>query len=187
MRKRGVVRKALALPAEQKVWLVVFVFGALIAPVAVRVLPGRAMARLMGSHLENRRVCVIATEEQWRKAKRMGNLMHAVGERLVRRSRCLVEALCVKWLLNRYGIPAVFHLGARLDKNAEKGMRAHAWMRVGPVAVIGGPSEREYPIVATFTTPALECRSAKSDRKNGLADGKGGEMAGFRLGGKCVS
>jgi len=184
MSKRGIFRKALALPAEQKVWLLVFVCGSFVALVAIRLVPTRWIVPLMGSPLENRRVSVIATEEQWRKAWRMGNLMHAVGARLVPKSRCLIEALCVKWLLNRYRIPAVFHLGARLDKNAEKGMRAHAWMRVGPVAVIGGPSEREYPIVATFTTPMLESRPAPS-RKGARDDGRA--LTGLRSGGQYAS
>lgn len=156
MTRWGLIRRAIALPAEKKVWLVVFVCGAFVASAAVLLLPIRRLIPLIGMPLENRRVSVIATEAQWRKARRMGNLMHAVGERIIRRSRCLVEALCVKWLLNRYGIPAVFHLGATLDKDIEAGMRAHAWVRVGPVAVVGGAGERDYQIVATFTTPTLE-------------------------------
>lgn len=149
------LRSALALPLERKAWLLAFLLGMPLAWIGVRVLPMRRLLPLVGAPLENRRVSVLATRTQWRKARSMGKLMHAMGERMLPSSRCLVEALCVKWMLNRYDIPAVFYLGARLDKEKKEGMRAHAWVRVGPVAVVGGPSEREYPIVATFTTPPL--------------------------------
>ncbi len=149
------LRSALGLPLERKAWLLAFLLGMPLAWIGVRVLPMRRLLPLVGAPLENRRVSVLATRAQWRKAKSMGKLMHAMGERMLPSSRCLVEALCVKWMLNRYNIPAVFYLGARLDKEKKEGMRAHAWVRVGPVAVVGGPSEREYPIVATFTTPPL--------------------------------
>lgn len=150
------IRLAAAMPVERKLWLAYFLCATPVVALVLRFVPLRRFVPLMGAPLDNRRVCVVATETQWRKARRMGILMHAVGGRLLRRSRCMVEALCLKWLMNRYGIPAVVHLGARLDRSVEAGMRAHAWVRVGPVAVIGGPSEREYPVVATFTTPVLE-------------------------------
>ncbi len=109
----------------------------------------------MGSYLENRQVVVIANDAQRIKASRIGRLMKTVSKNVPWECKCLSEALCVKWLLNYYKIPSVFYLGARLDKEDKNGMKAHAWVTVGPQIVIGGPGHKDYHVVATFTSPQL--------------------------------
>ena len=106
----------------------------------------------MGDHLENRQLSVLVPPEQMRKAWDIGRLMSSVGKNVPWECKCLSEALCVKWLLNHYQIPSVFYLGAMLDPEAEKGMKAHAWVTVGHYVVIGGPVHRDYQVVATFIT-----------------------------------
>jgi len=89
--------------------------------------------------------------------------MESVSRNVPWECKCLSEAICVKWLLNRYQIPAVFYLGARIHSKEEdseeqdkESLKAHAWINVGPCTVIGAPAHRNYQVVATFVTPALE-------------------------------
>ena len=149
---------ALALPFEQKLWLLSFFLGSLICWFAVRMIPARKLAAKMGDqYLQHRQLSVITSEQQANSASKMGKLMASVSKNVPWESKCLTEALCVKWLLNRYQIPAVFYLGARLepDTNTEK-MAAHAWLSVGPYVVTGAPAHLDFNVVATFVSPKLE-------------------------------
>lgn len=150
------------MPLERKYWLLSCVFGSFLCWFFIRLFSAKELASGMGhQYLSNRRVSVIATEEQARKASRIGKLMESVSRNVPWECKCLSEAICVKWLLNRYQIPAVFYLGARLNDNEETAdgeplLQAHAWIKVGPYTVIGAPTHRHYQVVATFVTPILE-------------------------------
>lgn len=137
------------LPFEKKLWLVVFTFGSLLTWVAIKMISMNRLASIMGYHIDNRSVCMLATDLQVKKAVEMGKLMSMVGNNTPWDCKCLCQALCVKWLLNRYSIPSVFYLGAKLGG----GLRAHAWVDVGQRTVTGAPQHREYQVVAAFTTP----------------------------------
>ena len=115
----------------------------------------KRLARLMGAHLENRQLSVIVNEAQLKKAHEIGGVMRAVSRHVPWPSKCLTEALCVKWLLNRYHIPSVMYLGARINPEDQNGMQAHAWIKVGRFAVVGGEGHKSYTVVASFTTPAF--------------------------------
>lgn len=143
--------------------MLVFLIGSLLSWFAIRISSSRNLARTMGDqYLQNRTLCVLATEEQALTASRMGKLMHSVSKNVPWESKCLTDALCVKWLLNRYRIPAVFYLGAKIDNSTEdtgsskNSMQAHAWVSVGPYVVTGAPEHLDFQVVATFASPVLE-------------------------------
>jgi len=142
------VKYIFSLPFEKKIWLIVFTVGSLVAWVAIRLLSMHRLSKVMGYHIENRAVCMLATDFQVKKAIEMGKLMRRVSNNVPWACKCLSEALCVKWLLTRYKIPSVFYLGAKLGN----GMQAHAWVEVGQRIAIGAPQHREYKVVATFIT-----------------------------------
>lgn len=148
------------LPLESKLWLATFVIGSLLSWLAIRISSSHKLARKMGAqHLQNRTLCVLANDEQCLKASRMGKLMYSVSKNVPWESKCLTDALCVKWLLDRYKIPAVFYLGAKIDNKNETSidaMQAHAWLSVGPYVVTGAPEHLDFQVVATFVSPAME-------------------------------
>ena len=145
----------LSLPLEKKAWLAIFLVGSLITWLAIRIVPMRKLSSYMGHHLENRTVCIPAKKEHVLTALRMGQLMSMVGNSIPWKSKCLSQALCVKWLLNRYNISSVFYLGAAFELDQTVGMKAHAWVDADKHTVIGGPQHEKYKVVATFTTPKL--------------------------------
>lgn len=148
------------LPLERKLWLITFTIGSLLCWFAIRISSSHKLARRMGDqHLQNRTLCVLASNEQSAKAAHMGKLMYSVSKNVPWESKCLTDALCVKWLLDRYKIPAVFFLGAKIDdKDATSAdaMQAHAWLSVGPYIVTGAPEHLDFQVVATFVSPAME-------------------------------
>lgn len=158
------------LPLERKLWLICCFIGSIVCWFAIRILSPKKLAASLGhQYLSNRQVSVLATDVQATKASRIGKLMESVSKNVPWECKCLSEAICVKWLLNRYQIPSVFYLGARLqspdilnsdnqNKNEQKikeELQAHAWVTVGPYTVIGAPNHRSYQVVATFVTPVL--------------------------------
>ncbi len=145
----------LRLPLEKKGWLGVFAIGSLLAWIALRFVPMRKLSKLMGSHLENRTVCIPTEKSQLFTALQMGQLMSMVANNTPWPCKCLAQALCVKWLLNRYQISSILYLGAQISNIAGRPMLAHAWINVHDSTVVGGPQHQKYQVVASFTTPKL--------------------------------
>lgn len=144
------------LPIEQKIWLMVLFLGSLLTWFAIKIISMPKLTKLMGHHLGNRRITILADQQQIRDARKMGSLMSMVADNTPWKCECLSQALCIKWLLNRYHIPSMFYLGAFLTKlDNEAKMKAHAWVDVGPFTVIGGPQHRQYTVTASFSTPKL--------------------------------
>lgn len=137
----------------------VFFIGSLLSWFAIRISNSHRLASKMGDqYLQNRTLCVLVNDEQAAMASRMGKLMYSVSKNVPWESKCLTDALCVKWLLDRYKIPAVFYLGARInsDETSADAMQAHAWLAVGPYVVTGAPEHLDFQVVATFVSPAME-------------------------------
>ncbi len=62
-------------------------------------------------------------------------------------SKCLVQAMTAKRMLERRGIETTLYLGVL--KEGED-MKAHAWLRCGPCFITGGNGEKTYTVVRTF-------------------------------------
>lgn len=140
---------------EHQLWVAICFTGSLISFFAIHLFSMKRLAQLMGTHLENRQLSVVVSDTQQKKACQIGQIMSAVSRHTPWPCKCLSEALCVKWLLNRYNIPSVMYLGAKLVPEDEKGMHAHAWIKVGKAVVIGSKGHKKYAVVASFTTPAF--------------------------------
>lgn len=140
---------------EYQLWVSICFIGSLLSLIAIYLVPMKRLAKLMGTHLGNRQLSVIVSEAQLKKAYQIGKIMSAVSKHVPWQCKCLSEALCVKWLLNRYQIPSVMYLGARIDSEDLNGMQAHAWVNVGRLTVIGGSRHKAYTVVACFITPAF--------------------------------
>ena len=139
------------LPAEEQLWAVVFVPGSLVASLAVRMSRMNSISARFGVRQATNGLCVLADDEQQRKAWRIGQVMAAVGRNVPWRCVCMEEALCVKWMLDWYRIPSATFLGARLDDRNEKGMKAHAWISVGRSVVAGRSGHQAFQVTAVFT------------------------------------
>ena len=148
------LKKVLALSWEETLWLLIFLAGSLLLVLVLTIIPMRKLAGLMGHHLNNRAVCMLANERDVRKAIRIGQLAQMVDNATPWQFPCLAQALCVKWLLNRYRIPSVFYLGTMIVKQeAKPEMKAHAWVDVRQHTVVGAPQHKQYTPVASFVTP----------------------------------
>lgn len=63
-------------------------------------------------------------------------------------SKCLVQALTAKKMLNRRKFNCTLYMGVALETSGE--MVAHAWLRCGTVHVTGGNGSKQYAVTAIF-------------------------------------
>jgi hypothetical protein len=72
------------------------------------------------------------------------------------RFTCLMQAMAAKTMLTRRGVPSTLVLGAKISRGEELAdpgaMAAHAWLRVGPVVVLGGEARGEFVPVTSYHT-----------------------------------
>ncbi len=87
-------------------------------------------------------------------AGEIGHVVEVVGRCLPFRALCLQQAIAVRRMLTRRGIPAVVYLGVARDRadraQADLGLAAHAWVTVGSRVVSGDGVLDKYAIVARF-------------------------------------
>lgn len=62
-------------------------------------------------------------------------------------SKCLVQAIAAKNMLQKRGVETTLYLG--VVKNGSE-MKAHAWTRTGPYFITGGNGENSHTVVRTF-------------------------------------
>lgn len=88
-------------------------------------------------------------------AAEIGRLVEGVARNLPFRALCLEQAIAMRRLLRRRGIPAVVYLGIARDRadpglSAATGRTAHAWVSVGSQVVSGDSMREKFAIVARF-------------------------------------
>ncbi|MCI5163297.1 MAG: lasso peptide biosynthesis B2 protein [Candidatus Electrothrix sp. AX5] len=64
-------------------------------------------------------------------------------------STCFTQAIAAKLILRRQQIESTLYLGAALNRAV--GMKAHAWLRCGPLFVTGGAVRNSFQTVAVFS------------------------------------
>ncbi|MEM1066550.1 MAG: lasso peptide biosynthesis B2 protein [Pseudomonadota bacterium] len=70
------------------------------------------------------------------------------------RFTCLMQGMAGKSMLNKRGVPNTLILGAKLKREEgetdEEGMAAHAWLRTGPVILLGGDALAGYVPLTSY-------------------------------------
>lgn len=90
------------------------------------------------------------TDEQAGRAADIGRLVERVARWLPFKTLCLQQAIAVRRMLDRRGVPAVVYLG--LAKEARGGQReAHAWVKTGPRVVSGDVDLARFAVVGVFS------------------------------------
>lgn len=63
-------------------------------------------------------------------------------------SKCLVQAIAAKRMLQSRNIVSTLYLG--VARSGAKTLEAHAWLRSGPAYVTGGQERKDFTVVAMF-------------------------------------
>jgi len=149
------IRTAFCLPLTEKLWiLLLYPFSGLVRA-AILLLPFKYLSRYLGQHHQNHELSPLVSESQRLLAWRIGRITELVARYTPWESKCLVQAIMAKTLLNFYHIPYVIHLGAKMTKDPKEPMKAHAWVKVGAWIITGREGHRAFGIVSSFVTPSL--------------------------------
>lgn len=94
-----------------------------------------------------------ADSDQVTQAQEIGHMVSIVARATPFRAVCLQQAIAVRRMLSRRGIPAKVYLGLSTDaaQNSVQDSRdAHAWVQAGPSVVAGDQDLNRFAVVATF-------------------------------------
>lgn len=72
----------------------------------------------------------------------------AICSRTPWESKCLVQALTAKKMLNWRGLPCTLYMGVALQENGE--MKAHAWLCCGSEYVTGGSAAHQFTVTTIY-------------------------------------
>jgi len=92
----------------------------------------------------------ILSDEQLHMAKEIRKAIGMAAGHTLWESACLAQALTAQRMLQRRGIPGVFHLGVMRDKDAKEKIKAHAWSKCGDT-VVTGDGYKDFTVLSSFS------------------------------------
>lgn len=88
--------------------------------------------------------------DQVARAAEIGHMVARVAPWMPVRAVCLQQALAVRRMLRRRGLPAVVHLGlARAPRDGQR--EAHAWVKAGSTVISGDVDLDRFVVVGEFS------------------------------------
>lgn len=105
--------------------------------------PARRHARLLGRLGDDAVQCHPGDEAV---GAEIGRVVERVARLAPFRARCLQQAIAVRRMLARRGVPATVHLGIPPEGGA-----AHAWVTTGGKIVVGGAQLDRHVVIGSFT------------------------------------
>jgi hypothetical protein len=136
----------LSLPLAEKGLLLEALVLLALARLAVRLLPFRWVARVLGS--TTRRTAVQEDPKKDLLIRRIGALVRNTASNVLWTSKCLDQALAAKIMLARRGIAATVYFGVNFDEQGQ--LAAHAWLQSGTLYVTGGANRGRFTVINTF-------------------------------------
>lgn len=134
--------RAAGIPAVDYARFAEAICALALASIAIRVLPFRAVVRLMGRRQ--------LPGEGGRAAAGVRVAVKRASRRLPWRIVCFQEGLAAHWMLRRRGAPSLLHYGLQQSRD---GLGAHVWVTVDGTVVVGEEESARHACVAVF--PAL--------------------------------
>lgn len=119
-------------------------------------LPFRWVSHQLGTQQGKVQFCTIVTATQLHRAIKTGHFIENVCNRTPWKAECMIKAQILRRYLDRYQIPYVLHLGLAKKKESPEGkLLAHAWVNVGPYAVVGGEGHQQFAIISSYVSRSL--------------------------------
>jgi hypothetical protein len=140
------LRRLAALPQGRKGLLAEALLALAAARLVMLLVPFRYVAAWLGT--AGAETPATATANEIRMAQEVGWAVGVWARRVPWDSRCLAQALAATSMLRRRGLEGTVSFGSgRVDGG---GFSAHAWLRLGPHMVTGGPGHDRFKVLTTF-------------------------------------
>lgn len=148
----GKLKSINKLPYREKLWLLfLYPYSGLIR-VTILLLPFKVYSKYLGFHHKNITFSTLASIEETRISKRIGQIVEVTSNYTPWQSQCLVQAIMAKTLFSFYNIDYVIHLGAKTTNEPKEPIKAHAWTIVGCNVVTGKAGHKTYGILSTYSS-----------------------------------
>lgn len=89
------------------------------------------------------------TEEELHIAKNIKGIVLSLSANTPWESKCMVQAVSCKKMLEKRGIRSTMYLGVYNDP-ATKKLQAHAWLKLGELILTGGKEHQKFKVVNFF-------------------------------------
>ncbi|MCD0486925.1 lasso peptide biosynthesis B2 protein [Pedobacter sp. MC2016-14] len=133
--------KFLSAPLRDKLTVVYIFFGSALLRFMIYFLPFRFYRNLLGKQQQEVRQELSANQIE--QAKHLKMLIETVCNHTPWESKCLVQAILCKRLLNKRSIKSVLYLGIANNPNDSK-LDAHAWVVVGELILTGAAGHKRF-------------------------------------------
>lgn len=143
------LRSGFRKPVFVLLWLVPVWSMLSLCRLSIRLLSFRRLASLLGAAHGNMACIPLVTEDQQRRAAKIGHTVRLAARYVPWGANCYPQALTACLLLVLYRIPHCLCFGVALDPQV-RGFSAHAWTAAGKVRVVGGESFSRYTVIACF-------------------------------------
>ncbi|MCG8609176.1 MAG: lasso peptide biosynthesis B2 protein [Pseudomonadales bacterium] len=137
---------------RDKVWLLLLYPYSGIVRAIILLIPFRKVAPYLGEHHQNIQFLTIASIQEQELAKRIGQIVEMASRYTPWQSKCLVQAIMARTLLWYYRVDYVMHLGAKMTKDVDEPMKAHAWLSVGSSVITGRAGHSSFGILTTYSS-----------------------------------
>lgn len=132
-------------------------FWLAIARLAMVTLPFRWLTLNMGERMAETPIETLPLEQR-RTLFRIAWAIRKLSPHTPWQSKCLVQAMTAKRMLQRRKINSTLYLGVLINKENDPAdsdpLKAHAWLRSGRMLLTGAPGHRRFTVVATFAEPS---------------------------------
>ena len=108
------------------------------------------LAPYFGAFYKTTTVSMLISEEQTRRAFKIGQSVRLAAKYTPWDSSCLTQAMVAKFWCRMYKIPYVLYIGFAKAEDEPHGFRAHAWLTAGRVALTGGHSLPNFHVVSSY-------------------------------------
>ena len=140
-------------PASRFVWIPLSFVLLGLARVALLTIPFKRIAPLLGHDMQSAAMVPLAAPKEISRAIHIGYSIRKAAKYTPWESKCLAQAMVARVLLGVNDLPYALYLG--VNTGDEGGLTAHAWVCVGPEALVGGQAFSEYTVVGTFVSDKL--------------------------------
>lgn len=91
------------------------------------------------------------TSFQLQKIQQVKTVVLASSKYTLWQSKCMVQALSAKWLLNKYQIPSTIYFGVVKDNQNDKKLKAHAWLKINQMIITGAKGHQKFKVVNFYS------------------------------------
>jgi len=117
-----------------------------IARIVILTLPFRWIEPYLGERMAES--TLDAMPDNIQQLKRVAWAVNKISYYTPWQSKCLVQAIAAKRMLQSRKIVSTLYLG--VTRNSHQSLEAHAWLRSGQMYLTGGREREEFTVVATF-------------------------------------